>query len=63
MKSETKRNLTIALCGSLFFVALVHAGILGRLDKWVQDKLYQQPKALSGDIVIIGIDEEALPRP
>lgn len=60
MKSETKRNVTIALCGSLLFIALVHAGVLGRLDKWVQDKLYQQPKALSGDIVIIGIDEEAL---
>lgn len=62
MKSETKRNLMIAFGGALLFAALVHAGVLNRLDKWVQDKLYQQPKALSGDIVIIGIDEEALER-
>ncbi|MCR4754830.1 MAG: adenylate/guanylate cyclase domain-containing protein [Lachnospiraceae bacterium] len=62
MRSEIKRNLTIALGGALLFVALVHAGMFNRLDKWVQDKLYQQPKALSGDIVIIGIDEEALER-
>jgi adenylate cyclase len=60
MKSEKKRNLAIALLGGLIFSALVYAGILGRLDKWLQDKLYQQPRALSGDIVVIGIDEEAL---
>lgn len=60
MKSTKGRNLAIAVCGSLFFVLLVYAGVLGRLDKWLQDKLYQQPRALSGDIVVIGIDERAL---
>lgn len=60
MNAKNKRNIIIAVCGSLFFVLLVYAGVLGRLDKWLQDKLYQQPRALSGDIVVIGIDERAL---
>ncbi len=60
MNAKNKHNIIIAVCGSLFFVLLVYAGVLGRLDKWLQDKLYQQPRALSGDIVVIGIDERAL---
>ena len=57
-----KRDLIISLGGSLIFVLLVIAGVLGRLDKWVQDKLFQRPKALSGEIVVIGIDDSALER-
>ena len=31
-----------------------------RVDRWVQDWLFQRPGVTSGNIVIIGIDEEAL---
>jgi hypothetical protein len=37
----------------------VAAGALTRVDKWVQDWLFQRPGVTSRDIVIIGIDDEA----
>ena len=44
----------------LLITALIAAGGLKAPDRWVQDKLYQQTDVISSDIVIIGIDEEAL---
>ncbi len=45
---------------ALAVIALIACGILHRLDRWVQDWLYQQRGTPSGEIVIIGIDEETL---
>ncbi len=62
MKKSIKQSILIALGGSLLFTILVGAGVLKRLDKWVQDKLYQRSGATSDEIVIIGIDEESFER-
>ena len=45
---------------ALLVTLLTASGIWERLDKWAQDALFQRSKATSGDIVIIGIDEETL---
>jgi adenylate cyclase len=35
-------------------------GVTGDFDRWAQDTLYQQPKALDGEIIVIGIDDKTL---
>ena len=50
----------IALAAALAVTAIIGWGALYRVDKWVQDWLYQRPGVTSGDIVILGIDEEAI---
>ncbi|MCR4885084.1 MAG: SpoIIE family protein phosphatase [Clostridiales bacterium] len=50
----------IAAVSALLSVLLIATGVLQRVDKWVQDTIYQQPGVASTDIVIIGIDEKAL---
>ncbi len=57
-----KRNIAIALCGSFVFTLLATAGALGWLDRWVQDTMFQKATSANSDIVVIGIDEEALSR-
>ena len=57
---EKRRSFLYSLIASLAVTALIGAGALKRVDKWAQDSLFQQPGVTSGDIVIIGIDEEAL---
>ena len=44
----------------LLVTALIGLGVLYRVDKWVQDWLYQHPGVSSSDIIIFGIDEDAL---
>ena len=44
--------LTVLLIG--FF------GLINRPDSWVADALYQEPRALDGSIIVIGIDDKAL---
>ena len=55
-----RKNLLIALAAALAVTLIAGTGALRRLDKWVQDRLFQQPGIASPDIVIIGIDEKAL---
>ena len=45
---------------ALLVTLAIAAGPLRRLDRWVQDRIFQQPGVSSGDIVIIGIDDAAL---
>ena len=54
------RIIWLPLLSALVVVALIAAGTLHRVDRWVQDWLYQQRGTPSSDIVIIGIDEETL---
>lgn len=54
------RAICISFAVALTFTVLVGAGILYRLDRWVEDAWYQEPRALSGNIVVVGIDEKAL---
>ena len=44
----------------LLVTAIIGVGALQRVDKWVQDWLFQRPSMTSSDIVVIGIDETAL---
>ena len=48
------------IAAALLVTVLVGLGVLRRVDRWAQDWLFQRPGVPSGDIVIIGIDEEAL---
>ena len=48
------------IAAALLVTLLVGLGVLRRLDRWAQDWLFQRPGIPSGDIVVIGIDEEAL---
>ncbi|MCQ2515330.1 MAG: adenylate/guanylate cyclase domain-containing protein [Saccharofermentans sp.] len=59
MKSSV-RHLLISLVISLGITSVISTGLIQRPDKWVQDALYQRPSTPSSDIVIIGIDEDAL---
>ena len=56
---KTGRRFLFALAAALVITALLGAGAVRRLDRWMQDWLYQRPGTASGDIVIIGIDDEA----
>ena len=37
-------------------------GTFNRLDKWIQDDILLRPQALTGDVVVIGIDDDSLER-
>ena len=50
----------ISVLAALLVTAVIGAGALFRVDKWMQDKLFQHRGVTSRDIVIIGIDDEAL---
>ncbi len=45
---------------TVLYTLAVYYRVLNRVDKWVQDAAFQKPKAVSGNVVIIGIDDEAL---
>ncbi|MBQ3797021.1 MAG: adenylate/guanylate cyclase domain-containing protein [Butyrivibrio sp.] len=45
---------------SVIYTVAVYFKVLNRVDKWMQDALYQRPHAISGDVVIIGIDDESI---
>ncbi|MBR1440995.1 MAG: CHASE2 domain-containing protein, partial [Lachnospiraceae bacterium] len=61
-KTANKKLYTVVLpiVLSAVLALLCLAGILKRPDRWIQDTLYQEEKAWSGRIVVIGIDEKAL---
>ena len=54
------RKILYPLLAAIAVLALVGSGALHRLDRWVQDWMYQQGGVPSPDIVLIGIDEETL---
>ena len=56
---QKARKYLRPLIAALAVTILIGAGALGRVDRWVQDRLFQHRGTTSGDIVIIGIDEEA----
>ena len=54
------RQLIYSLIAAAIVTVLTGAENLRRIDRLAQDALFQQPGVTSSDIVIIGIDEEAL---
>ena len=59
MKAKLKK-LLLPLLAAVLVLGFISTGALLRLDRWVQDWLYQQRGTPSGEIIIIGIDEETL---
>ena len=53
-------RIVIPLAAVLLVTAIIGMGALQRMDRWAQDTLFQHRGVTSRDIVIIGIDEEAL---
>ena len=53
-------KILLPLAVALAVIVMIAAGTLHRLDRWAQDWLYQQRGTPSGEIIIIGIDEETL---
>ena len=51
------RKILMALVATIMVTALLFTGVLNRVDKWVQDLLYQQGGVPSNEIVLIGIDD------
>ena len=56
----TRQNLFIALAAALVITLIARGGLLRRVDKWTQDRLFQQPAITSPEIILFGIDEKAL---
>ena len=54
------RKYLIPVLAAGIVTGLIAAGTLLRLDRWVQDWLYQRRGVPSPEIVLIGIDEETL---
>ena len=55
---QYRKVLFSVLC-ALLVTAVIGAGVLHRVDKWVQDGLFQRPSSTSGEIILVGIDEES----
>lgn len=60
--STKKRLRRYALCAlaALLMTALAWSGVLSTVEATLSDALYQHPRALDGEVVLIGIDEQAL---
>ena len=57
---KNAKKYLISLAAVLAVVAIIGLGALYRVDKWIQDWLYQQRGVTSSDIIIFGIDEDTL---
>ena len=60
-RNKTVNQLTISLLSAALITLIIAVwGVINRIDLWVQDAWFQQPKALDGEIIVIGIDEDSL---
>lgn len=62
MKKKTTKTLCFILVVSALFSITAYFGLYNRLDKWIQDSILLQPKALTGNVVVIGIDDDSIER-
>ncbi|MBR2294399.1 MAG: adenylate/guanylate cyclase domain-containing protein [Clostridiales bacterium] len=58
--ADLRKKLISSLVVSLSITALMASGLMQRPGKWLDDRVFQTPRAVPGDIVIIGIDEKAI---
>ena len=54
------RSYLYTLAAVILVTVLIGLGALHRVDKWAQDWTFQKPGSASRDILVIGIDENAL---
>ncbi len=55
------RSVAIMIAAVLVTTLLIGVwGLIDRMDGWAADALYQQPRALDGKIIVIGIDDRAI---
>lgn len=54
------KHIIISLTGSLLVTLIAATGALQRPDRWVSDFIFQSPQLVSGDIIIIGIDDKTI---
>lgn len=53
--------IVISLAASLLVTLIIAAaGVLDTADLWAEDTWYQSPRALNGEIIVIGIDEKSI---
>ena len=62
MIKKTYQKVLIIIVVSLLYTLTAYLGLYNRIDKWIQDSVFQQPEALSGEVVVIGIDDDSLER-
>ncbi len=61
LKNKTFVKISTSLIGALIVTLVIGVfGLAEKLDSVVADSWYQQPKALDGEIIVIGIDEKSL---
>ena len=61
LKDKKIRTLAACVLAVALTVLLIGVwGLIDRPDRWVEDALYQSPRALDGSIIVIGIDDKAL---
>ena len=60
-KNKTVKQIICSfLAAALVTLIIAVAGVLNRVDSMAQDAWYQNPKALDGSIIVIGIDNKSL---
>ena len=62
MVKKTYQKALIILAIALAYTITAYLGLYNRIDKWIQDSVFQQPRAVSGDVIVIGIDDDSLER-
>ncbi len=62
MVKKTYQKALIVLAIALVYTLTAYLGLYNRIDKWIQDSVFQQPQAVSGDVIVIGIDDDSLER-
>ncbi len=54
------RTEIAAVAFAALFSMLAFFGAFFRLDSWMSDSLYQNPKLTSGNVTVVGIDDKTL---
>ncbi|MCR5055073.1 MAG: adenylate/guanylate cyclase domain-containing protein [Lachnospiraceae bacterium] len=60
MNNNTKSLLYSAMAALVLSVLIAGTGMIDSVDSLVQDTWFQSPRALDGEIIVIGIDDKAL---
>jgi adenylate cyclase len=53
-------RLGASVGAALLLALLAYGGTVRRFDRWFEDRVFQRAGAISGDVVVVGIDEYAL---